>query len=86
MDLWFQEQLEMVRMTSMVGAGIRERLVSSLDSLCELTQDFTDSSSTPAHQREQILDSLEECRFEMTNLVHPEVILMRRHTLLIIIV
>lgn len=76
----------MVRMTSMVGAGIRERLVSSLDSLCELTQDFTDSSSTPAHQREQILDSLEECRFEMTNLVHPEVILMRRHTLLIIIV
>lgn len=36
-------------------------------------QDFTDSAYTPHHHREQILDFLEECRFEMTNLIQPEV-------------
>ncbi|VDN57602.1 unnamed protein product [Dracunculus medinensis] len=64
--------LEMVRMTCNVGTGTRERLVSALDSLCEMTQDFTDSAYTPHHHREQILDFLEECRFEMTNLIQPE--------------
>lgn len=63
----------MVRMTCNVGTGTRERLVSALDSLCEMTQDFTDSAYTPHHHREQILDFLEECRFEMTNLIQPEV-------------
>lgn len=59
----------MVRMTSVVGSGVRERLVGALGTLCEMTQDFTDSAFTPHHQREQILDFLEECRFEMSNLV-----------------
>jgi len=67
----FQEMLEMVRMTSRVGAGVRERLVAALDALCEMTQDFTDSAYTAHHQREQVLDFLEECRFEMTNLIQP---------------
>uniref|UniRef100_A0A0M3HP66 Alpha-catulin n=1 Tax=Ascaris lumbricoides TaxID=6252 RepID=A0A0M3HP66_ASCLU len=66
------EMLEMVRMTCSVGTGVRERLISALDSLCEMTQDFTDSAYTPHHHREQILDFLEECRFEMTNLIQPE--------------
>ncbi|VDM79322.1 unnamed protein product, partial [Strongylus vulgaris] len=66
------EMLEMVRMTSRVGAGVRERLIGALDALCEMTQDFTDSAYTPHHHREQILDFLEECRFEMTNLIQPE--------------
>ncbi|KAK0423881.1 hypothetical protein QR680_008384 [Steinernema hermaphroditum] len=66
------EMLEMVRMTSTVGSVVRERLVSALDSLCEMTQDFTDSAYTPHHHREQILDFLEECRFEMSNLIQPE--------------
>ncbi|MFH4975816.1 hypothetical protein AB6A40_002525 [Gnathostoma spinigerum] len=64
--------LEMVRMTGGVGVGVRERLISSLDSLCEVTQDFTDSAYTPHHHREQILDFLEDCRFEMTNLIQSE--------------
>ncbi|CAD5206296.1 unnamed protein product [Bursaphelenchus okinawaensis] len=63
------EMLEMVRMTSIVGAGVRDRLNGALGTLCEMTQDFTDSAFTPHHQREQILDFLEECRFEMGNLV-----------------
>ncbi|CAJ0961572.1 unnamed protein product, partial [Mesorhabditis belari] len=67
------EMLEMVRMTCRVGAGVRERLVAALDALCEMTQDFTDSAYTPHHHREQILDFLEECRFEMTNLIQPEI-------------
>lgn len=66
------EILEVVRMTCSIGAGVRERLISGLDSLCEMTQDFTDSAYTPHHQREQILDFLEECRFEMANLITPE--------------
>ncbi|KJH45285.1 hypothetical protein DICVIV_08661 [Dictyocaulus viviparus] len=66
------EMLEMVRMTSRVGVGVRERLIGALDALCEMTQDFTDSAYTPHHHREQILDFLEECRFEMTNLILPE--------------
>ncbi|PIO56189.1 hypothetical protein TELCIR_22416, partial [Teladorsagia circumcincta] len=64
--------LEMVRMTSRVGVGVRERLIGALDALCEMTQDFTDSAYTPHHHREQILDFLEECRFEMTNLIQPD--------------
>ncbi|CAD5208861.1 unnamed protein product [Bursaphelenchus xylophilus] len=63
------EMLEMVRMTSIVGSGVRDRLNGALGTLCEMTQDFTDSAFTPHHQREQILDFLEECRFEMGNLV-----------------
>ncbi|KAK6025036.1 hypothetical protein OSTOST_09074 [Ostertagia ostertagi] len=66
------EMLEMVRMTSRVGVGVRERLIGALDALCEMTQDFTDSAYTPHHHREQILDFLEECRFEMTNLIQPD--------------
>uniref|UniRef100_A0A183E8C0 Alpha-catulin n=1 Tax=Gongylonema pulchrum TaxID=637853 RepID=A0A183E8C0_9BILA len=69
----FIEMLEMVRVTYNVGTGARERLISALDSLCEMTQDFTDSAYTPHHHREQILDFLEECRFEMTNLIQPDV-------------
>uniref|UniRef100_A0A915E636 Alpha-catulin n=1 Tax=Ditylenchus dipsaci TaxID=166011 RepID=A0A915E636_9BILA len=34
--------------------------------------DFTDSPFTVHHHREQILDFLEECRFEMSNLVNPQ--------------
>lgn len=67
------EMLEMVKMMSLIGSGVQERLISALDALCEMTQDFTDSAFTPHHQREQILDFLEECRFEMSNLVHPQV-------------
>ncbi|VDM96508.1 unnamed protein product [Thelazia callipaeda] len=67
------EMLEMVRMTCNVGTGTRERLISALDSLCEMTQDFTDSAYTAHHHREQILDLLEECRFEMTNLIQRDV-------------
>lgn len=63
----------MVRMTSNVGTGVRERLVGALDAVCEMTQDFTDSAYTPHHHREQILDFLEEARFEMSNLLRPEV-------------
>ncbi|VDK74918.1 unnamed protein product [Litomosoides sigmodontis] len=67
------EMLEMVRMTCNIGTNTRERLISALDSLCEMTQDFTDSAYTPHHHREQILDFLEECRFELTNLLQPDV-------------
>ncbi|KAI6222192.1 hypothetical protein M3Y95_00958600 [Aphelenchoides besseyi] len=63
------EMLEMVRMTSNVAGGVRERLIGALDSLCEMTHDFTESAYTLDHQKEQILDFLEECRFEMSNLV-----------------
>jgi len=58
-------------MMSLIGAGVRERLISALSALCEMSTDFTDSSWTPNQQREQILDLLEECRFEMGNLVNP---------------
>uniref|UniRef100_A0AC34QMN7 Alpha-catulin n=2 Tax=Panagrolaimus sp. JU765 TaxID=591449 RepID=A0AC34QMN7_9BILA len=66
------EMLEMVRMTSTIGPSTRERLITALSSLNEMTQDFTDSNFTMAHHREQILDFLEECRFEMSNLISPE--------------
>uniref|UniRef100_A0AC35TK90 Alpha-catulin n=1 Tax=Rhabditophanes sp. KR3021 TaxID=114890 RepID=A0AC35TK90_9BILA len=56
------EMLEMVRLTGSANVGIRDRLISALDQLCEMTQDFTG---------EQILDFLEECRFEMSNLISP---------------
>uniref|UniRef100_A0A914L6N2 Alpha-catulin n=1 Tax=Meloidogyne incognita TaxID=6306 RepID=A0A914L6N2_MELIC len=65
------EMLDMCRMMSLIGAGVRERLISALSALCEMSTDFTDSSWTPNQQREQILDLLEECRFEMGNLVNP---------------
>ncbi|CAK5113131.1 unnamed protein product [Meloidogyne enterolobii] len=65
------EMLDMCRMMSLIGAGVRERLISALTALCEMSTDFTDSSWTPNQQREQILDLLEECRFEMGNLVNP---------------
>jgi hypothetical protein len=58
-------------MMSLIGAGVRERLISALSALCEMSTDFTESSWTPNQQREQILDLLEECRFEMGNLVNP---------------
>uniref|UniRef100_A0AC35F3B3 Alpha-catenin n=1 Tax=Panagrolaimus sp. PS1159 TaxID=55785 RepID=A0AC35F3B3_9BILA len=66
------EMLEMVRMTSAIGPSTRERLIAALVSLCEMTQDFTESSFTLHHHREQILDFLEECRFEMNNLITPD--------------
>ena len=66
------EMLEMVRMTSAIGPSTRERLITALSSLNEMTQDFTESSFTLVHHREQILDFLEECRFEMSNLITPE--------------
>lgn len=65
------EMLDMCRMMSLIGAGVRERLVSALGALCEMSADFTESAWTPLQQREQILDLLEECRFEMGNLVNP---------------
>jgi hypothetical protein len=60
-------------MTSNLNAAGRDRLLSAVDSVCEMTQDFTDSAYTPHHHREQILDFLEEVRFEMGNLLQPEV-------------
>lgn len=68
------DTLEMVRMTSNVGVGVKERLTSALDAVCEMTQDFTDSAYTPHHHREQILDFLEEARFELGNLIRPELV------------
>lgn len=59
-------------MMSQIGAGVRDRLVSALGALCEMSADFTESPFTPHQQREQILDLLEECRFEMGNLVNPQ--------------
>jgi hypothetical protein len=38
-----------------------------------MTNDFTENTFTPHHQREQILDFLEECRFELGNLLSAEV-------------
>ncbi len=61
-------------MTLNVGGGVRERLTSALEAVCEMTQDFTDSAYTPHHHREQILDFLEESRFEMGNVLRPEVV------------
>lgn len=58
-------------MMPLIGSGVRERLVAALDALCEMSSDFTESAWTPLQQREQILDLLEECRFEMGNLVNP---------------
>lgn len=66
------EILEIIKMTSTI-AGVRERLITTLDSLCQMTNDFTENSFTPLHQREQILDFLEECRFELNNLLTAEV-------------
>jgi hypothetical protein len=66
------EILEIIKMTSTV-VGVRERLITTLDSLCQMTNDFTESSFTPHHQREQILDFLEECRFELNSLLTAEV-------------
>lgn len=59
------EMLEMVKMMSLIGSGVQERLISAMDSLCEMTQDFTDSAFTPHQKREQILDYLDECRYEL---------------------
>lgn len=61
-------------MTGSVGVGVRERLVSSLEAVCEMTQDFTDSAYTPHHHREQLLDFLEETRFELGNLLKPDLV------------
>lgn len=62
------DMLEMIKVTALIGSGVQERLVGALDSLFEMVQDFTDSAFTQHHQREQILDYMEECRYEMNNL------------------
>ena len=49
-------------------------VLQALNSVCEMTQDFTDSAYTPHHHREQIIDFLEECRFEVGNLMRPEMV------------
>uniref|UniRef100_A0A914HFZ8 Alpha-catulin n=1 Tax=Globodera rostochiensis TaxID=31243 RepID=A0A914HFZ8_GLORO len=65
------EMMSLIGMMPLIGSGVRERLVSALNALCEMSADFTESAWTPIQQREQILDLLEECRFEMGNLVNP---------------
>lgn len=65
----------MVRITGgNVAVGVRERLSQAINSVGDMTQDFTDSAYTPHHHREQILDFLEECRFEVSNLMRPELV------------
>ena len=65
----------MVRLTGgNVAAGVRERLAQAMAAVADMTQDFTDSAYTPHHHREQILDFLEECRFEVSNLMRPELV------------
>ncbi|KAL3119968.1 hypothetical protein niasHT_007096 [Heterodera trifolii] len=65
------EMMSLIGMMPLIGSGVRERLISALNALCEMSADFTESVWTPVQQREQILDLLEECRFEMGNLVNP---------------
>lgn len=64
----------MVRMTSVVGPGVRERLMAGLNCVCEMTQDFTDSAYTPHHHREQILDFVEEAKLELANLIKTDMV------------
>lgn len=65
----------MVRITGgNVAVGVRERLSQAINAVGDMTQDFTDSAYTPHHHREQILDFLEECRFEVSNLMRPELV------------
>lgn len=64
----------MVKMTGGAGAGVRERLIQGLDTVSEMTLDFTDSAYTAHHHREQILDFLEEAKFELTNLLKPDMV------------
>uniref|UniRef100_A0A915I097 Alpha-catulin n=1 Tax=Romanomermis culicivorax TaxID=13658 RepID=A0A915I097_ROMCU len=66
------DTLEMVRVTGNVGVGIRERLIAGLDSVSEMTQDFTDSAYTSHNHRAQLIDYLEDSRYEMGNLLKPE--------------
>jgi hypothetical protein len=74
-DACVQDTLEMVRLTAgNIDMGVRDRLQQAMDSVGEMTQDFTDSAYTPHHHREQILDFLEECRFEVGNLMRPEMV------------
>lgn len=40
-----------------------------MESVCDMTQDFTDSAFTAHHHREQIIDLVEECRFQLADLL-----------------
>lgn len=67
------DMLEMIKVTALIGSGVQERLFAALQSLGEMVQDFTDSAFTPHNQRQQILNYLEECRYEMNNLEYLKV-------------
>lgn len=62
------DMLEMIKVTALIGSGVQERLFASLQSLRDMVNDFTDFPFTEQNQREQILEYLNECSYEMNNL------------------
>lgn len=69
----FLDTLEMVRMTGNVGIGVRDRLIAGVEAVAEMTQDFTDSAYTSHHHREQLIDFIDEARYEVNQLLKPDI-------------
>lgn len=72
----FEDLVEMTRLT-LVGPGCKERLTSSLDTIVERTQDFTDSAYTSHEHRENILLLCDRAKLELNQLLRIGVSLVR---------
>ena len=75
--------MEVVRVT-LVGSNTESRLISSLESLIETTQDFTDSAYTTHDHRQQILMICEQLRHQLSVVVRIGTSLVRTKTITIV--
>nr|CAD7198960.1 unnamed protein product [Timema douglasi] len=64
----FEDMVEMTRLT-LLGPGCKERLTTSLDTIVERTQDFTDSAYTSHEHRENILLLCDRAKLELNQLL-----------------
>jgi len=78
-----KDMVEVVRVT-LVGTNTESRLVTTLESLIEATQDFTDSAYTTHDHRQQILMICEQLRHQLGVVMRIGASLVRTTTDLVI--
>ena len=80
-----KDVVEVVRVT-LVGSNTESRLMTSLESLIETTQDFTDSAYTTHDHRQQILMVCEQLRHQLSVVVRVGASLVRERLCVVVIV
>ncbi len=66
---YFQDNVEIMRMSSAISDGYKEQLITCLDTIVERTQDFTDSAYTSHSRRQNILLHCDRAKVELTHLL-----------------